>query len=288
MAEFVTVKLRCPVCGIEFVADEVHGASPVGRETDFRLLFDGADPLLSHLHSCPGCRYSGYRCAFETEPSDEDELIEALEDDPKSLPRPHQPLPDDEDVVDLRRYVKSGELTDGLVEPGLEPFGSVRYLLAARIYEFLDEEEDPLGSAHFYLRSAWCARAAGDRLAEKKALREVLLKLNNVLESAALLDYEKLRLCYLAGEIARRAGDFGRAVDFFAQVEKEADLDEEEGALLAALARRQSLLALMKSDINATIPPDLKRARRKTPEGGDDEEDDDVIDDDDGGDSSLN
>lgn len=286
MREFVTVKLRCPVCDMEFAADEVHGASHLVRETDFRPVFEGPDPILSHMHSCPGCRYSAYRDGFATEPSDEDELIEPFDDDPKSLARPHGTVPDEEDAADLRRYIKSGELSQGLLDAGQDPFGAVRYLLASRVHEFFQDDE-PLVAAHYYLRAAWCARAAADRGLEKRALREVLLRLSNVLESGQnVTDADRLRLAYLAGETARRAGDFGRAVDFFAQVEKEADVDEEEGALLAQLARRQNQLAVTKSDVNAVIPPDLP-GRRKG-EDPEDDGDDAVDDDDDDGESSLN
>lgn len=277
MSEFVSSRLRCPVCGGEFVADELHGASIARRETDLRPVFDGQDPLATHVHTCPGCRYSAYRAGFETEPSDEDELIEELDEDPASLPRPLIELPDDEDVLDLRRYTRSGELSEELVGPDGEPFGPVRYWIAARVHEFLNEE-DLVGAAHFYLRAAWCARAVNDRPMERRSQREVLLRLSTVLERGGLSTLERLRHLYLAGEVARRASDFGRAVDWFAQLEREADPDEDEPARLAGLARRQSLLALVKSDVNATLPEDLPGARRVSFD--DDAEGDDLSDDD--------
>lgn len=292
MAEFVTVKMRCPLCGTEFAADEIHGAEPVARETDFRPVYEGPDPILSHMHACPRCHYAAYREGFDSEPTDEDELIEELDEDPKALVRPFVTVPDDDTADDLRRYARSGELAEGLVEEGREPFGAVRYLVAARAHEFVNDDE-PLGAAHYLLRSAWSARATGDVAQEKRALREVLLRLSNVLENAEnLAEAERMRLSYLAGETARRAGDFGRAVDYFARVEKDADPDEDEGALLAALARRQALLAHVQSAVNAVIPPDVAR-RRRAP--GEDEIDDELLDDsepaagdDDDGESSLN
>lgn len=283
MPEFVTCRLGCPVCATEFMADEVHGSVVVARETDFRPLFDGPDPLLSHLHSCPKCRYSAYREGFETEPSDEDELIEPLDEDPRSLPRPVVALPYEDEIADLRRYTRSGELSEGILQAQQDPFGGDRYMLAGRIHEYLNEE-DALGAAHYYLRAAWCARATNNRDLERKALRELLLKLHPVLENGSLSESERVRLNYLAGETARRAGDFGRALEFFAQVDKEADVDEDEGAFLASLARRQTMLAHVKSDINAVIPPNIMTRTRRS----DDVDDEEDVVDDDGGENSFN
>lgn len=291
MREFVTVKLQCPVCGMEFVADEVHGALPVGHDTDFRPLFDGPDPIRTHMHACPGCHYSAYRGGFDTEPSDEDELIEPFDDDERCLARPFVTVPDEFDAEDLRRYSRSGELAAGLVEPGREPFGAMRYLLAARIHEFLREGE-PLVAAHYLLRAAWCARAEGHGLVERAALRELLLRLSNVLEQRESIASSTLpRLLYLAGETARRTGDFGRAVDAFAQVEKEVDFDDAEGLQLAHLARRQGQLASVQSDVNASLPTEWPGQRRADADEDDDLDDDEPLgfdDEDDDGENSVN
>jgi hypothetical protein len=270
------------------MVDELHGCVPVARDTDFRPVYAGPDPLLTRVHACPTCGYAGYREAFEQAPSDEDELLEIVEDDPKALSQPIHGLPDGEDAADLRRWSKSGELTDGLVAPGREPFGAVRFLIAARVHEFLFED-DPLGAAHYHLRAAWCARGAGETALEQAALREVLIRLGAVLEGGATTESARVPLLYLAGEVARRTREFARAVDLFAQVEKEAEQDEEEGALLAALARRGAMFAHVQSAVNARIPPDLPARRGggadDDGEGGDEEL---VFDDDEDDKETLN
>lgn len=256
MIEFVTCRLRCPVCSTEFSADEVHGARSVGCDTDFRPVFEGPSPLLSHIHTCPGCRYSGYREAFETEPSDEDELIEPVVEETASLPRPSFPPLDDADYEDLRRYTRSGELTEGLLGAGEEPFGATRYLLAARVHEFV-HEDDPIGTAHYYLRAAWSARATGDHERELESQRLLLEHLSSALENEVESPTLLVRLEYLAAEVSRRVGDFAQAIDWFAQVEREADLDDEGMHALVALARRQTVLASTQSAVNAVIPSGL-------------------------------
>lgn len=283
MTEFVTCSLRCPVCNAEFSADEVHGARSVGCDTDFRPLFIGPSPLLSHIHACPGCRYSGYREAFETEPSDEDELIEPVEEQAASLPRPSFLRLEDADYEDLRRYARSGELTEGLVPAGEEPFGASRYLLAARVHEYV-HEEDPLGAAHYYLRASWSARATGDIELERESQRQLLLCLSSALDTEQTSGSQQACLNYLAGEVARRVGDFATAIDFLARVERDADLDDDDALGLTALARRQMLLASTQCATNAVIPLDWPEHAAC----GVNEAVSDYIDDDDGGTGTLN
>lgn len=282
MTHFVTCRLRCPLCGTEFSADEAHGAPLVGRDTDMRPRYEGPTPLLTHIHACPNCRYSGYREAFGVEPSDEDELIEPVDEPLLSLPRPVEIALDDDEVDALRRYVRTGEYTAGLLQEGEEAFGGVRYLLAGRVHEFR-HEDDKLGVAHYAMRAAWSARETGDRALERQALKELLLQLSEVLEGEEEPEQAPW-LEYLVAETARRAGHFARAIDLFAQVERDADPDEEDGYLLAALARRQTLLAAAQSDVNAVIPPELPGRTHRV---GD--EDVTLVDDDeDGGPESLN
>jgi uncharacterized protein (DUF2225 family) len=277
--EFVTVRLRCPVCDTEFAADEVHGGVLRHRESDFRPVFEGPEPLSTHMHSCPECRYSAYRDGFETEPSDEDELVVVVDADERSLPRPSVTTPDEEDALDLRRWAASGELSEGLLVPGEEPVGADRFLLAARIHEFLEDEE-PLTTCHYLLRAAWCARAAGDDATERLALREVLLRLSHVLENDEPGDLDTQRLRYLAGEVSRRSGDFGRALEFFGLVEAEADTEDEEGAFYGPLARRLRQLAAVQSDVVVQLP--AARPRRSSDDDDEEEDEDFELSDDDG------
>lgn len=244
------------MCNTEFSADEVHGARSVGRDTDFRPVFDGPGPLLSHIHTCPGCRYSGYRTAFDVEASDEDELIEPVVEEEASLPRPTPSPLQEADFDDLRRYVRSGELTAGVVAANDEPFGASRYLLAGRVHEFV-HENDPQGAAHYYLRAAWSARTTGDAERERDSQRELLLRLDDALESEHISEAQEIRLEYLKAEVLRRVGEFAHAIDLFAQVVREADRDDDEVAEIVELAHRQALLASARSATNAVIPDDL-------------------------------
>lgn len=275
MPFFASVKLRCPLCSLEFSADERHGEQPIGWDSDFRPHYAANDPLPTLVHCCPGCRYSGYREQFWRENTDDDELFEPVEDDDRALPRPYLGLPDDDEVEALRRYARSADLSRNLVFEGKEPVGAIRYVLAARAWEF-QQEGDLLGVAHFMLRAAWCARVSGDKRLERETTRGVLIRVGGVVERERGLHLsQRLRLLYLQGELSRRVGNFAQAIEYLAQVESLADTDDPEAALLTALARRMTRLAVVKSAVDARLPEQLL-AGRVRPEEDDSEDDEDA------------
>lgn len=272
--EFLTLGLRCPICSTAFTSELPIVSRSVGQDSDFRPRFsevDGAgpDPLTGIIQSCPSCHYTAYPHGFIRTVEDDEEdldLLELLDDGPFERPAPQLRVPEDEDLEALRRWIRSGELTEGIVE-GREPFGGERYLLAARCYDFL-HDDDPLALADYYLRGAWSARSTGDRELEQRCLREAIPVLEKALDDAG--DGEKARLTYLVAELSRRTRDFARAVDLFGQIEGLVDLDEREGLALAELARRQLALAMAMSDVNARLPDDSEELRDAENEGDDD------------------
>jgi uncharacterized protein (DUF2225 family) len=253
--EYATLALRCPLCDTEFTSEIPHVEQPEGRDTDLRPRYAAVDPLPTLIHSCPSCHFTAYqegygrRAADDTE--DEDAWLAVRPGDRA----PHRfSVPEDEDLEDLRRYVRHGDLVRGVAE-GREPFGGERFVLGARVYEFLKEEE-AYGAADYYLRGSWCARAAGDRELERRCQLDALSRLTQALEHSQVPDADKPRTQYLLGELSRRTGDFARAVDLFSQLDSMVDPEEDEGALFAHLASRQLSLAVIKSDINAVIAED--------------------------------
>lgn len=221
-----------------------------GRDTDFRPHHPQGDPEARLVYACAQCRYAAYRRGwFGGEPEDSPE-----EDD--SAPGASTQAPQSEELDALRRFVKSGELTQGMDAsqgPLWEPTGGERFVLAARIHEFL-REDDPLGAADYYLRASWCARAQGQLALERASQRDAISRFHTALENNKVAAGEKPRIMYLVGELSRRTGDFARAVDCFREVDKIVDPEEEDGAFLGKLARRQETLASIQSDVNAVIP----------------------------------
>ena len=250
MTDFLSRTLRCPVCNTEFLWEVPIDVHLVGEETDFRPVFDGPDPIVSDMIACPTCRYAGYADAFEGSEVEEEE-----EPDRSRLPAPIEPLalPDEDDLDGLRRWIRRGELRE---ESGVglrEPSAAERYLLAARCREFL-VEDDPLPLADLHLRGAWAARAAGDEELERELLGEAAELFAVALDEGRVPIDERGKMVYLAAELARRAGDFARAVDLFGQVDAFLDLDEEEDLRLHRLARRMESLASIQSAVGARMP----------------------------------
>lgn len=250
MTEFLSRTFRCPVCNTEFFWEVPIDIQLVGEETDFRPVFEGPDPIVTDMVACPTCRYAGYAGAFEASPIEEDE-----EPDRTGVPPPIAPLgiPDEEDLDALRRWIRRGELRE---EAGIglrEPTPAERYVLAARCREFL-VEDDPLPLADLVLRGAWAARSTGDAELERELLAEAAEHLDIALDEGKVPADQRGRMVYLAAELARRSGDFARAVDLFGQVDDFLDLDEEEDLRLHRLARRMESLASIQSAVNARMP----------------------------------
>jgi len=251
--EYETLVLRCPLCNTEFTSEIPSVPEPEGRDTDLRPRYSAVDPLASLIHSCPSCHYTafqeGYGVRREIEVEEEELLLRPGDRAPYRFT-----LPEEEDLEDLRRYVRHGDLVRGVAE-GREPFGAERYVLGARIWEFLKEDE-PYGAADYYLRGSWCARTTGARELEKRCQAETLQRFQHSLDHSLVAEVDKPRTVYLIAELSRRGGDFAKAVDLFSQLETNVDPDEEESVLFAQLARRQLTLAVVKSDINAAIAED--------------------------------
>ena len=253
MTDFVARTLRCPVCNAGFGAEVPVGVRPTHVETDLRPVFDGPDPLAAGIFACPNCRYAGYARAFELEePVDEEEEL-----DSQGVPPPIDPLglPDEDDLDDLRRWIRRGELVEGTGLGDREPVPAERFLLAARCRDFLTQD-DPLPIADLYLRGGWCARAAGDRSLERLLLGEAIELFEASLDDGLVPVPDRARTIYQVAELARRIGDFGTAVDYFHQVDAHLEIEEPDGVRLHRLARRMEALASVQSDVPARMPSD--------------------------------
>ncbi len=271
-SEYTTLGLRCPVCNTEFTLEMPVVQPPEGRETDLRPCFEGADPLPSFIHCCPSCRYTAYRDGFQGRSEEMEEDFELISKRPGDRLPVHFRLPDESELDDLRRWIRSGELLQGVAE-GREPYGAERYMLGGRCYEFL-KDEDPVGAADYFLRGAWCARGSGNRELERACQRETIQRLSSGLDRSLIPAADRPRALYLIGELSRRGGDFPKAVDVFSQLDSSADAEDEESQLFAHLARRQLALAIVKSDVNAAVAEDELALELERPRGEEGEEED--------------
>lgn len=247
--EFLASSMRCPVCGTATMVELPSGVAPTGHEADLRPIYAGPDPIAAELHACSSCRYAGYPGAFVRPAREEEEELDRCGE-----PAPVEPLgvPDEEDLDDLRRWIRRGALVAEAGLGGAEPSAAQRYLLAARVREFLGETAK-LPHFDLLLRGAFCARGAGDVALERRLRTEALDALEAALE-AGVAQASRARLVYLAGELSRRVGRFPRAVARFTELERAADPEDEEAQYFLRLARRQLQLATVQSAVPARLP----------------------------------
>lgn len=261
--EFISRAVRCPVCQTAFSHDQAVPGAEQGRDSDYRPRHAGRDPVPSQVLSCPTCRYSAYAEGFDAEGElgEEEKLL--LGEASEVPPRGSTELPGDDELGPLRNFLGRPDLFEGL-SPG-EPFGAARYVLAARIREFL-EESDALGAAWLFLRASWCARGQGNRELELRCQREVLGRLRKLLDEKKLESAERPRALYLVAELSRRAGDFTSAVNAFEELRGAVDAEEEEGQRWLERARRLEALATVQSAVNAAWTDELPDEPEPPPE----------------------
>ncbi|HEY3452783.1 MAG TPA: DUF2225 domain-containing protein [Myxococcales bacterium] len=252
--EYATLALRCPLCNTEFTSEIPLVSEPEGRDSDLRPRYPVVDPLPTLIHSCPHCQFTAYQDGYGVKPFDVDEDEDEFSLQPGDRLVQRFPMPEDDDLEDLRRLIRHGDLVRGIAE-GREPYGAERYVLGARIYEFLTED-DAYGVADYYLRGSWCARVLQTPELERLCQREAIQHFQHALDHSQVSESDRPRTTYLLAELSRRSGDFAKAVDLFSQLDSNQDPEEEESVLFANLSRKQLSLAVVKSEINATISED--------------------------------
>jgi len=222
MTTFLNIQLTCPVCGTTFSSQAIGSTSQRGQDTDFRPHSLGLDPIPHYVHVCPNCCFAAFQGDFEeVQPS-------------------------------VREAVLSGAIgAEGII--GAEPRGalkgSTRYLLAARCYEY-DTRATALRQADLYLRASWCARQEGRKAREREAQTEAVLRFEKALEEGEVEPEQLQVTLYLIGELYRRLGLFGLAVDYF---NRAADVEGKKDPRLLVLVARQREAALERRDENMTI-----------------------------------
>lgn len=202
-------ELACPACATTFQVNVVISCSSAGQDTDFRPHYLGLDPLPLFVHTCPTCLFSGYEMHFEAPVSER-----------------------------LRHWLVE---RNGLGRLQSDT-GSHRYTLAARCRGRAGD--NVLAVAELFLRASWCARAEGDKAAERLGQRRAVERFERALESGLVPASRKDVISYLVGELYRRLGDYELAVAYLARVSE---------ARWAPLAARQLALARQANDENTEM-----------------------------------
>ena len=205
-------KIVCPVCAHEFESYNYKNKSQAlkEKESDFHEVYEMFDPIIYDILVCPSCFYSSTVGEFE-----------------KLKAKDMETLFNEKRTSSLN-YTKNRNF-----DMALESFD-----LAIECKKKMDKPNDAL-IANLYLKKAWIYRGLKEKNGELKNLMEAL----NLYEKKYLTadsvggSLSENGLAYLIGELARRAGDFNKAIKYFSIVLNSQEAKKEK--YIYNLARMQ-------------------------------------------------
>jgi uncharacterized protein (DUF2225 family) len=189
--ELYEKKVKCPVCGIEFVTSKVRTsrAKVIKRDADFFTYYEGENPIKYSVFVCPECGYSAMENKFKKVSSDKKKIIK--------------------DQISSR-WVKKDYSGIRTIDDSIEV-----YKLALYCGELTNISKLDLGN--ICIRIAWLNRAKENKDEEERFLKNSLELFKDAYLNEYLIDTEmnEITLGYLIGEISRRLGDKEEALKWF-------------------------------------------------------------------------
>lgn len=191
MVVWFTKEVTCPMCGSRLCAREVGSGFAVGQDSDLLVRMKSKHIIQAEIHTCQGCRFSGYLKDFSINSTPElgkrfrHEVMPKLSGGPRGS-LSSTPLPD------------------------------VQYYWSYLSACFLNRSPLKLGIR--LLRAYWCLRLSPSRqLPSRELQRRKKLYLagcvNHLRQS--LRGNRNPHLYYLLGELNRRAGNFDVSTFYF-------------------------------------------------------------------------
>lgn len=230
MVIWSTLEASCPMCGNRLRLREVGSGFALGQDTDLLIRMKGKHIIQAEIHTCQGCRYSGYTCDFlrDVSATQMRRFMESIS--------PHL----GEDAAESGG--PSGVARQGAVRT---PLPHVQYYWAYKTAEALGLSATQQGDR--LLRAYWCLRIAPSSqlprsVAERLRglyLKEAIRKLRQGLRS----EKDRNRI-YLVAELCRRNRNFLLSAGYFRKF-----LMQPDGArYLKTLAKKLLTLAEKKVD----------------------------------------
>ncbi len=191
MVVWFNIESSCPMCGRRLRLRQVGGGFALGQDSDLLVRMEGRHTIQAAIHTCLGCRYSGYADDFGLSPSEAIAKRFRTEITPRLGGAP------------------AGKMTT-------TPLPDLQYYWAFRCAAFLGRENGELGER--LLRAYWCLRLppsrdlSPDEVANR---RRVYLSgaIHHLREDAR--DGSTGTKLYLLGELNRRHGEFPIAESYF-------------------------------------------------------------------------
>ena len=205
-------KVICPVCAHEFETFNYKSKSQAlkEKESDFHEVYDEFDPIIYDVYVCPSCFFASTIAEFDKLKARE---MEALFSD--------------------KRSSKFDYKKNRTIEMALES-----YDLAIHCKNQTEKPNEAL-LANLYIKKAWLYRGIKENNGELENLSEALhlyekkyLTASNV--AGALSENG---LAYLIGELARRTGDYNKAMKYFSILVNSQEAKKEK--YIYSLAKRQ-------------------------------------------------
>lgn len=212
----VMERASCPVCEtrFEYLRIRDSAAQPSSRESDFRVVYRGADPSRYVVTVCPECSYASLPDDWADISLKETAALRAARGDRQGAP-----------------YL-CGDRSDDDVATALD--------LALQCYaERADGERRRAGLLH---RRAWVERARGDEEGERRWLTEARDAYREAYERDDAADAEAFRLAYLVGDLSLRLESVKLASQWLAEAvgwteHREGEVGAEVPPALARMAR---------------------------------------------------
>lgn len=213
-----TGQCTCPVCETRFEQLKIRDSAvqPQSRESDFHVVYRGADPSLYAITVCPECSYAALHDDWDEISLQETAALRAARGDRQAGGAPN--LCGDRTHDDLATAI---DLT-----------------IACYAQRQGGDRRIP-GLLH---RRAWLERARGDREAEAHWLGEACEAYRGAYQRSDITDHEALRVSYLVGDLLLRLDDIDSASEWLTAAvgmldDLEARGDSEVPTALARLAR---------------------------------------------------
>ncbi len=191
MVVWYTREVTCPMCGSRLCGREVGGGFAVGQDSDLLVRMKSKHVIQADVHTCQGCRFSGYLRDF------------AINSTPELGRRFRQ------EVTPQLAGGPRGALST-------TPLPDVQYYWSYLAASFLGRPPLKLGMR--LLRAYWCLRLApSNRLPAREVDRRKKRYLSGCIAHLrqSLRGNRNPHLYYLLGELNRRFGDFDRSVFYF-------------------------------------------------------------------------
>jgi len=205
-------KMVCPVCAHEFESYNYKNKTQAlkEKESDFHEIYEIFDPIIYDIIVCPSCFYASTVGEFEK--------LKAK---------------DMETLFNEKRNSSFNYNRNRDFDMALES-----YDLAIECKKKMDKPNDAL-IANLYLKKAWIYRGLKEKNGEIKNLTEALHLYEKKYLTADSVggSLSENGLAYLIGELARRSGDFNKAIKYFSIVLNSQEAKKEK--YIYNLARMQ-------------------------------------------------